>query len=305
MHWFFIALVSPILTSFGNFIDKALTEKFISKEASIWVLSLYSSLFSLLVIPLLWIFNPQVFSIEWENALVLILAGMIEILSVFLYLNALRDEDTSTVVPVFQSIPFFAFILGFLVLGETLTNAQMTAGLVIIFGGVLLTVEFSRERIFTIRLAPLLFMLAASFSFALYDTLFKFAAIQESFWTSVFWQHTGMGLLGLTIFFLNRKRRHGFIENMRANGKKVFSLNVLNEFLYSIGVGFYSFALLLAPIAIVATVNVYQPVIVFVIGLLFTLFLPHIISERISPGHVAQKLFAMAIILIGSIYLVG
>ncbi len=305
MHWFFIALVSPVLTSFGNFIDKVLTEKYISKDASIWVLSLYSSLFSLLVAPILWILNPDVLSIEVQNAAILMLAGVVEITSVFLYLNALRDEDTSTVVPVFQTIPFFAFILGFLVLGETLTSTQLAAGAVIVLGGVLLTIEFSKEKTVSIRLAPLAFMLAASFSFALYDTLFKLGALEESFWVSVFWQHVGMGALGLFLFVSSKLRRKAFLSNVRENGSKVLGLNILNESLYTVGVGFYSYALLLVPIAIVATVNVYQPIIVFFIGLFFTLFLPHILSERISAGHIMQKLFAIFVILIGSVYLAG
>lgn len=305
MHWFYFALASPVLTSFGNFIDKILTERFVSKEASIWVLSLYSSLFSLLVIPIIYFFNREVFAVSFSEAALLILAGMVEIFSVFLYLNALRDEDASTVVPIFQSIPVFGFILGFLILGETLTTGQMLAGLIIILGGVLLTLEYSSERKLHVKLGPLLFMLASSFCFALYDALFKYGALNTSFWTSVFWQHVGIGILGVVLFLGVGKYRRAFIDNIRTNGKNVFGLNFLNETLYVVGVGFYSYALLLAPIAIVATASVYQPVIVFAIGLFFTIFLPHILSETISVRHFFQKISAILIILIGSAYLIN
>lgn len=305
MHWFYFALVSPILTSFGNYIDKVLTERFISKEASVLVLSLYSSLFSLLVIPIVYLFNRNVFAISFAEATLLIVAGIVEIFSVFLYLNALRNEDTSTVVPIFQTIPVFGFFFGFLILGETLTGAQIAAGLIIVLGGILLTLEFSSERKLHLKVAPLLFMLASSLCFALYDALFKYGAIKTSFWTSVFWQHVGVGLVGVILFVCTAKYRNAFVDNIRANGKKVLGLNLLNETLYVVGVGFYSYALLLAPIAIVATASVYQPVIVFVIGLFFTIFLPHILTEKVSVRHFFQKLVAILIILIGSVYLVG
>lgn len=306
MHWFAFAIVTPILVSAGNFIDKILTERFISKEASIWVLMFYSSLFSLIVFPIIWAFNPSVINAPIVPVLLLMLAGVIELVSVFLYLNALRDEDASTVVPFFQSIPVFSLILGYLILGETIGMDQAIAGLIIILGGVLLTLEFSEDRRrVRMRIPTLMLMLGSSFSFALYDALFKFNALQESFWTSLFWQHVGMALAGIALYCVMRQYRKDFKQNLKENGGKVFGLNVLNEVLYAVGMAFYAYALLLAPIAIVATATVYQPVFVFIGGLFFTLFLPHILTEKFTARHIAQKVCSIAVIVVASLYLMG
>lgn len=303
MSWFFLALVTPALTSVGNFIDKLLTERFVSKEATVGVLSLYSALFSLTVLPVLFFASHDVLAIEMRNAGLLILAGVIEIISVFLYLNALRDEDTSTVVPLFQSIPVFSLVFGYLLLNETLSGLQTLAGSIIVLGGVILTLEFSEERKVRIRSKTLVLMLGASACFALYDALFKLSALSENFWTALFWQHVGIALLGVIVFAGKVSYRRDFMLSVQSNGQAVFGLNVLNELLYAIGVGFYSYALLLAPIALVATVTTYQPVFVFGLGTLLTLIFPHLIHERITPRHLLQKCFAIGIMVMASGYL--
>lgn len=298
-----MALVTPALTSVGNFVDKFLTERCVSKEVTVGVLSLYSSLFSLLVLPVLFLINQDVLSIAIQSAGLLVIAGMIEMISVFLYLSALKDDDTSTVVPLFQTIPIFSLVLGYFFLNETLSGHQMLAALFIVIGGVILTFEFSSEGGVRFRSRVLILMLGASFCFAFYDALFKFSALSQNFWSALFWQHVGIALLGVLVFLSNAAYRRDFLLNVRNNGRIVLGLNIFNELLYVIGVGFYSYALLLAPIALVATVTTYQPVFVFGIGMLLTLFFPHLIREQVSSEHLVQKGLAITLIVVASGYL--
>jgi drug/metabolite transporter (DMT)-like permease len=303
MSWFFIALVAPLLWALTNFIDKALIQRFVSRDLGVWVLSLYSALFSFLVAPIVLIFNHNVLDIPVYYAIMLIAAGCVEVASIYLYLNALRKEDTSTVVPIFQTIPIFGLIFGFFILGEELTGNQILAIFGVMLGAILLTLEFSEDRRIRTRWIPLLLMLGASLCFALYDALFKYVALIESFWTAVFWQHVGVALLGIIFLSSKKKYRVNFIANIRQHGGKVLGLNALNEGLYTMGVMVYSFALLLAPIALVATTNAYQPLFVFIIGLFFTLFLPGVLSEKLSLRHIVQKLVAIFIVIVSSAHL--
>lgn len=301
--WFLIGLITPTLASIGNFIDKFLIERYLVRDASVWVLSLYSALISVIVAPVLLFFAPNAFHIPLANIGVLMFAGMIEMLSVFLYLSALRDEETSTVVPLFQTIPIFSFVLGFVILGETLGLGQILAGLGVIVGSVILTLELEQGKR-AIKWVPLLLMLSSSFCFAFYDALFKWSAIQETFWVSLFWQHVGAAVLGLAVFVLVRAHRRAFLSSIHVNGKWVFGLNAFNEVLNVVGTGVYSYVLLLAPIAIVATVTSYQPIFVFIIGLMLTLFFPKLIQEKIALRQLLQKGAAIAVIVACSLYLV-
>lgn len=303
MHWFLIGLLTPALSSVGNFIDKIIIERFSTKGATVGVLALYSSLFSIFVLIGILLLNPSVLSVPATYAGLLVIAGIIELMSVLMYLNAMKEEDASTIVPLFQTIPVFSLGLGFLILGEMLTASQSILVLGIVVGSMILTFDSEGRGFSRIKWTTLMLMLGSSFSFALYDALFKYGALEGPFWTAVFWQHVGIISVGAGILIFSSKYRKAFAENIQVNGPKVFGLNSLNELLYTLGVTAYSYALLLAPIAIVATVTAYQPIFVFLGGILFTIFLPHILKEDIRPEKMVQKIIAIGIIVGCSIWL--
>ena len=87
------------------------------------------------------------------------------------------------------------------------------------------------------------------------------------------------------------------------SGLKIFSLNVVGEILYIIGNLANNFATLLAPVAVVLVVSSYQPLFVFIIGIVLTIFLPHISMEKISTKHLLHKIISILIIVIGSYFL--
>jgi hypothetical protein len=64
-----------------------------------------------------------------------------------------------------------------------------------------------------------------------------------------------------------------------------------------------NFASLLAPLALVWVVNGFQPFIVFVYGLILTLFMPMLGKEDISRKTVIKKLSAMAVMIVGIYFL--
>ena len=62
MQWFFIALGSVFLWSVVTYLDKFIIERFI-KNRGVGSLILFSSLFAGIVIPIIAIINPRVFSV--------------------------------------------------------------------------------------------------------------------------------------------------------------------------------------------------------------------------------------------------
>lgn len=307
MSWFFIALLGTLLWSIGNFVDKVLAERFGNNTqwSGTWGLVLYSSLFSLILIPVFLIFSPAEITGNIRAIGILMLAGAAEIVGIFLYLRALQDEDTSSVVPYFQTIPLFSFLLGFLILGETLTLTQALAGLGVVIGGVLLSLEINAGRSVSFKLSLVLLTLASSACFALFDALFKYGALQEGYWSGVMWQHVGIFVAGLLVFCVHKNARNGFLSSLQQTPVVNVGLNTINEIFYVSGVMFFLFALTLAPIALVATVNAFQPVFVFVVGALLTLIWPKFIKEDISRRHLFHKGLAIAVIVISSVFLVS
>lgn len=303
--WFLIALAANVLWSMGNFIDKILTVRFVHGPGTALILTLYTCLLSLFLLPFLFFLNPAALSIDPTHAIILVIAGVFEMIGVTLYLKALMSDDASTVVPFFQIVPVFSLILGFVLLGEVLTHNQILAGLGVVTGGALLSLEFSEERKLKFKLSLVFLMILSSFFFALFDALFKYGVIESTFWTGVFWQHVGICLVGVSIFFFKKGCGAGFINNIQKRGPGIFGLNMLNESFYIGGVMLFSAALLLAPIALVAAVNAYNPLFVFIIGFLLTITFPRFIKERITIRHLLHKTLAIGVIVVSSAFLLS
>ncbi len=299
MNWLPVALLGPLFWSFTNHVDKFLLSKHL-KGVGKGALILYSTLFSVLVLPVAIFFDRNVLATSISNILVLIIAGIVSSLAILLYLYALEDEETSVVMPFFQLIPVFGFILGFYLLGETLSIVQLMGAAVIIFGAIILSLEIQEENKVRVKKKLLWLLVASSLLFALYETLFKLGSIEYGFWQGFFWQNVGLLLFGIILFVFVPAYRKDFLFLIRKKSGRLFSLNATSEILTLLGNGFNNFAILLAPIALVMVVNSYQAILVFLEGLLLTIFFPVVVQEKITPKHLAHKIFSIIIVIIGT-----
>lgn len=299
--WFIFALLGGALFASCNHVDKYLLSKYCTQHSPITLL-IYSSAIGIFVAPFIGIIWRHQLIIPIPNILVLMFAGVIYLMALLPYLFALDDEDASLVIPVFQTIPIFNFILGFLFLGEVLYGGQIFGMILIILGAVGLTFDFThKKRTFKWRI--LFLMLLASFMFACNYFFFKWATIGSSLWVGLFWEYVGFIIPAGSLLMIHKYRK-SFFGMLKSDGKKVVGLNIFNEVLNTLAVFAVSYSLLLAPIAIASTVtNGTQPVFVFIFGVLLTIFFPKISQENLSFPIVMQKIIFIAIVVIGSFYL--
>ncbi|KKR60772.1 MAG: hypothetical protein UU01_C0034G0002 [Parcubacteria group bacterium GW2011_GWA2_40_37] len=302
MQWFFIALGSVFLWSLVTYLDKFIIERF-TKGRGVGSLILFSALFAGVVIPIIAIINPRVFSIATTDIFLLCLSGILGSLAIIFYLYALEHEDTSLVIPLFQFIPIFSYILGYIFLKEVLTGKQILAGLIIITGAVILALEIEENKKIKLKIRPLVFMLLASLMFSITDVLYKFVSIDEDFWPTQFWHYVGLFIFGLFLYVFIKNYRLEFNRIMTSSPFPVLGANVGGEVL-QVGANIMNnYALLLAPVVLVTLVNAYMPLVVFLMGLVFTLLIPKFITERITRKHLLHKSLAIGVIVIGSILL--
>jgi drug/metabolite transporter (DMT)-like permease len=303
-NWFFIALIPAILWSIVNHIDKYILSKHF-KGNGIGGIFLFSSLFSVVVLPCIVFLLPIYFlNISFLKGLILLFVGIINAIAFYLYLRALNEEETSVVIPLLQMIPVFAYLLGYPILGEVLSVQQLMSAAVVMLGVTILSLDFDLDnRKILVRKKILTLIAYSSLLFALHDVLFKRFTTEDSFLVSAFWQHAGLTVTGVVVYLFNREYREQFKTIFKLNTAKVLSLNLISEFLYILGNLANSFATLLAPVALVLVVSSYQPLFVFIIGTVLTIFLPNISTEKLSLKHLIQKLLSIIIILIGSYFL--
>jgi len=299
MTWFLLALVGPFLYAVTNFIDKVLLEKYF-KQGGVGTLLIFSAALSGLALPILFFLDPAVLAVDNVSKLALAAVGTLNVLLLFFYLKALEDEEVSITVIFYQLVPVFAYGLGYLILGETLTTMELIAMAIIILGTSIVSFEIDTDNKFRMRRATVFYMLAASFCWALGSVIFKAVALEENVIRSLFWEHLMLMVIGAGIFLFIKSYRGHFISAVKDNSGAILGLNFLNESIYMVGNAVFAFAYLLAPIALVLLAESYQPLFALGIGIILTLFFPFIVKEKLHLKHIWQKVFAVLVTGLGT-----
>src|SRR3989339_846260 len=276
MNWFFIAILAPIFWSANTHFDKFILSKY-GKGRGVGSVFLFSTFFSLFFAAAIFVLKHTeiILYSNSQNFFLFLIPGFLNAFGLYFYLKSLKTEESSVVVALFQLSPVFAYFLGYIFLGKVLIKWEMIC-----------------------------FILLSALFFAFNDVLFKkFTIYGGSFAVSLFWQHFGIFIIGISFFLFLKNFREDFFSLIKMNRIKIFLLNGFSEFFYVLGNLISNFATLLAPVALILVVNTYQTVFTFIIGISLTLFFPHIITEKISSRHLLQRMLAIVIILIGSYFL--
>lgn len=131
MNWFLIALIPPAIWSVTNHFDKYLLSKYF-KGGGVGALMIFSSVIGAAIVGVITITHPEVLSYPFEKGVFIALNGFVYLLAILPFLYALKKDETSVAVPMFQLIPVFTYFLAWLILGETLSSSQLFGGLLII-----------------------------------------------------------------------------------------------------------------------------------------------------------------------------
>lgn len=297
-------MVAPFMYAMTNHIDKIILSKYF-RDGGVGTLILFSSLLSILAIPVIIFMEPTVLDVSLFHAVVLATVGGLTVLLLWCYLKALEHDEASVVIIFYQLVPVFALGLGYLILGETLTKMQLISMAIIMLGTSIVTFEIDAENGFSVRWKTVVYMLIATSCWAIESVIFKAVALEENVWRSLFWEHAALVLIGVFLLtFVSHYRTH-FITAIKENSAAILSVNVLNETFYMFGNITVAFAVMLAPVALVLLNQSFQSFFVLVIGLLLTLLAPSLTAEKIEVRNLAQKLFAIIITGIGTYLLLS
>jgi len=308
MTWFAVALIGPLLWSLCNQLDRYFLGRYFVRE-TLGALLMFSSLIGVVVLPLAWYLSDPFGGYRVGQIALLLGLGVAGVGGIYLYLGALRDWGASLVVPFWQLIPVCGYALGWLVLGETLAPRQLAASLVIVTGAMALswdpTASGGGHHRFKWRLAGL--MGASSMIFGTHAVVFKFVAEKTDFWGSCFWEYSGYVVAGVLIWLGSPASRRSFLNLLRSNKRADFTwimgLNLFSEVITLVGNLATNLALLMAPVALVLLVGSLQPVFVFLIGAVATLFFPRFVEETLTRRVLVHKLLCLLVICGASAWL--
>jgi drug/metabolite transporter (DMT)-like permease len=302
MNWFLIALLPPIFWSLTNHIDKYLLTKYF-KDGAIGAVMIFSASIAILLLPIIILIQPSVLQNFQINYLLIVLNGTLYLFASLPYFYALERDDASLSVPLFQMIPVFSFILGYIFLKESLNVTQMIGGVLIVISSIFISLNISDIKKMRMKWDVFGLMALSSILFALNFIFFKYFAVETNFWVTSFWEYLGFGLFGISLLFIKNYRK-GFFNVLKQNRLEVLSINGLNEVLNIVAKIAFNFATILTPVTMVWIINGLQPVFVFVFGIILTLLFPKISKEDISKKTLIQRILAIAVITVG-VYLIN
>jgi drug/metabolite transporter (DMT)-like permease len=298
------AVVLTIFASFlwgiTNHIDKFMISGIDESGSSVKTLLVFSTLVAGIILSPIWLIASK-FSIGISNVslLCVLLSSFVYILATYFYFKALEKNDASIVVVMFQLIPVFSYILALIFFKENLALQQIIGSILIILSAVLISFDFE-ERNNKSKWLALILMALSSLLYATYFFLFDIGIRNSSYNSCAFWLQIGFLIQGI-ILICFKNYRSTFIETIKNNGKKYFSLNITNEAINLIANLLVNFTNVTIPLALANVLNGFQGAFVFILGVIGVKLLPKYFKENINKKIVVQKISCIIISIVGLI----
>lgn len=298
MSWIFYTILSQALWAFTNVGDRFLISKRI-KDAP--TLAIITTIFSTVVG--LTILIQQGFPLfAPKQTIIILIAGALCTLASIPYYKAMALDDASRVIPLFQFLPVFTLLFSSIILHERLTSHQFMGFILITAGGILLALKKIDWRFLRLR-KSFWYMMASTVLYALSAVLFKFVVVQQNFWVSLGYDFVGEGAGAIILLLAVRAYRERVGAELKKIKRPAALLLSINEVAYIIARLASSYAILLAPVALVMAVGGVQPIFVLIYGTIISIWFPKILQEDTGKNTLVIKLVAIFIIIIGLWYL--
>ncbi len=293
MDWILLAILSPFLMSFTNLMEKFLVDKKIRHHSAI---PIFGGIISFLIGTMIFIFHG-VTILPISQMLILLSSGVLLIVYLLPYFEAISIDDSSRVVPLYQFVPIYVAIASYVLLHETLSPTQLLAFVCIVFGGFLLGLEKSDTTIFKPRKSFLLVVISGLIV-SLVEVLFKFGYVMNDFLTTLAYQSVGGAIGAGFLLFSPRIKREFFAEYVRIK-PWTFVLLLSNKLLEFVAQLCALVAITMAPVALVTVFGGLQSFFVLVEMIILSVWFPHILQENISKHILLQKILSLILIFIG------
>lgn len=292
--WLFIAITSHFLNAIVFVIDKVILSKAVLKPISY---AFYVGLLSGFAIVLI----PFGFTLPSANIIILcFLVGAIFVGAVYLFLRALFRNEASAIVPIIGGlVPIFTFLFSFLFLKERLSLKQIFAFLLLVLGGILISIIKKRGN-YTVK--GLLDGTLAALFFAGGYVLMKYIFLQTSFLNGFVLIGIGRFLSVLLLLLIPFIRKNVFESTTeifsfkKGAPKSTFYLFTVSKCLAALAATGIDFAIYLASATLVNALQGVQYAFLFILTFIFSKKYPSL-KENFEAKIIIQKI--LAIILIG------
>ncbi len=304
MSWLIIAIIAYFLLAIVNLFDKFLLDKALPSSRA------YTFLVGCLG---MMVFVAAPWFLEWPGwgwMLFNLLIGALFPLALLLFYRALKKGEASKVLLlVGGAVPIFTLIFSLGLLNDRFSSQQWIALAFLLAGTVLITwipekQSFWHRALLALRVKKkpstkgLMVALGAAVFYALFFIGSKEAFNNQDFFSSFIWIRAGSFLFVLFLL-AHRKSRQEIFGNLSKLTLKKGGLFFGNQGVAAGAFLLQNYAISLTSVALVNALQGVQYVVIIVLGVIATLFTPHILKENISRAVILQKILAVGLVAIG------
>ena len=255
MFWIFLVLVAHFTWALENVYTKNVIG---SKIKNPYIFLILITILSVLILPFIdykYVILPADNTIWW-----LLLAGLFYNLAGFPYVKAMELEEVTRINILWNIIPIFSLILGWILIGDKITVIEFIAMIFLLTGAIIASLKKTNS---TFKLSRAFWlMLLASLFYALYAIVIRHLSSSTPFQTIFFWTVLFDAIIISTIFIFKSIRKD-FVQTIQSNTIVFFVLFFVVVIVSNIGTLLVQWSLTIKPAALVFSLEGFQSLFVF------------------------------------------
>ena len=301
MNWLALVAINVLADSTRIFIDNYNSDYYFKGKGAVSQKLFYGYAYLLFAPLVALVFGADFGTATVSTIILLFLAGFISGIAGIPYYRALEIEDSTSLGIFIQFAPILYLILGWFLLNETFSPFQLIAFAIIIAAP--LTIVFSaRKKSRHTKMKAVLFALI----YVVFYVLSSFIFVKESgnglnMTAALVLVMIGKGISNLIIIYSRPKWRKRFYHVLESSKLKIIKPLFLNSIIGIIADLCYRLALASAPAVALASAisDTAEPIVIFFMGILFTLISPKFGREKLDKKTVLVHLVATILVVTG------
>jgi len=293
--WIIIVTVGYLLNAISSVVNKSLLNKDIPNPV---VYTFYICVLGLAV------FVLAPFGLAWVGLKMFIISLVAGILFTYALLTmfvALLGDEVSRVTPLIGGLqPIFVFLLAFFFLGERLLDNQIVAFILILLGGILITVQWQKARQQQFKMFFWSFLSALLFAGSY--VLSKYIFVNTDFISGFIWIRVG-SFIGAMFLLIWRSNRQVIFGNVKNTGQKIGLIFIAGQVAGALSTILVNWAVALGSVTLVNAMQGLQYVFLFFLILILARRHPGWLKENTKGWILVQKMVAI-ILIAGGLYFI-
>ena len=319
--WLFVAIGAYFINAGVYLADKFLLSK---KIHSSIVYAFYVGIWSVFNLFLL-VFDPWVPS--FGELMIDLAGGLLFLVTLVFWYKALHQSEATRVVPIVGGlIPVFSLLMSSFFLGETMGNQQILAFLILIAGGVLISVKRTKfyllhkivdrtREIFGDSLGEIharfrptrrliTNSIVSAFFFAAFYVLMKYIYIHQPFVGSFVWSRMGTFIGAIAILAVPSWRKGIMDYQHTATAPKSLGFFLTVRIFAALAFIMLNWAISLGNVALVSALQGVQYLFFLIFAVIISMRFPQIFREEMGKEILVQKLIGVGLVSLGLYILV-